>query len=296
MQKKILIFGPIANHKEDTIGKALETRLKSWGIKRVFTVTIDNATSNNNAILYLSKITNSWNGAIINGDHMHLGCSAHILNLIVTEGLKDYRESISKICNMVRYVRGSPARLQKFKSCAKIEKMSSNKLLCLDVPTRWNSTYLGCVWHGDRTGRTGHVVLYCVWKVRDRSVNCTVMRLVWLGQDETREANDNIPIANDMPVDNSEIDVESLFNFGYMKLVKETNGVDNKSEVDQYLMESYENPNDDNFDILCWWKIKSPKYKILSYLVRNILAILVSTIASESAFSTGGRIFYSYRS
>ncbi|KAK3204270.1 hypothetical protein Dsin_018316 [Dipteronia sinensis] len=34
------------------------------------------------------------------------------------------------------------ARLQKFKSCAEKEKISSNKLLCLDVPTRWNSTYL----------------------------------------------------------------------------------------------------------------------------------------------------------
>ncbi|KAK3221594.1 hypothetical protein Dsin_008619 [Dipteronia sinensis] len=32
LKKKILIFCPISNHKGDTIGKALETCLKSWGI------------------------------------------------------------------------------------------------------------------------------------------------------------------------------------------------------------------------------------------------------------------------
>lgn len=30
----------------------------------------------------------------------------------------------------------------KFKKCVEDEKLSSKKLLCLDVPTRWNSTYL----------------------------------------------------------------------------------------------------------------------------------------------------------
>ncbi|KAK1575591.1 hypothetical protein Q3G72_006747 [Acer saccharum] len=38
------------------------------------------------------------------------------------------------------------------------------------------------------------------------------------------EADDNIPITTDMPVDSGEIDVDSLFNSGYMKLVKETDG------------------------------------------------------------------------
>ena len=44
----------------------------------------------------------------------------------------------------------------------------------------------------DRTGRdgTGQVVLYCVWKAWDRTVDCTIMRLVWLGQDRTRGSND----------------------------------------------------------------------------------------------------------
>ena len=57
------------------------------------------------------------------------------------EGLKDYHKSIAKIRNVVRFVRFSPSRTQKFKAYIEREKISSNKLLCLDVVTRWNSTY-----------------------------------------------------------------------------------------------------------------------------------------------------------
>jgi hypothetical protein len=42
----------------------------------------------------------------------------------------------------VKYVKQTPKRLQKFKECVAIEKINSKVLLCLDVSTRWNSTYL----------------------------------------------------------------------------------------------------------------------------------------------------------
>ncbi|KAL5575147.1 hypothetical protein UlMin_016846 [Ulmus minor] len=73
---------------------------------------------------------------------MHLRCCAHIVNLIVSDGLKELGESISTIRNAVRYIQSSLARLQKFKLCAQKEKIDYNGLLVLDVPTRWNSTYL----------------------------------------------------------------------------------------------------------------------------------------------------------
>ncbi|KAI5316316.1 hypothetical protein L3X38_036023 [Prunus dulcis] len=45
-----------------------------------------------------------------------------------------------------------------------------------------------------------------------------------------------------------------------------------------------------DFDILSWWKTNGIKYPTLHDIARNILAIPVSTVASESAFSTSGRI------
>ena len=48
------------------------------------------------------------------------------------------------------------------------------------------------------------------------------------------------------------------------------------------------------FDILNWWKLKASKYYILSCMARDVQAILVSTVSSESAFSTWGRILDSF--
>ena len=42
----------------------------------------------------------------------------------------------------MRYVKSSPNRFEKFKACVEKEKIQSKSLLCLDVSTMWNSTYL----------------------------------------------------------------------------------------------------------------------------------------------------------
>ncbi|XP_019179247.1 PREDICTED: zinc finger BED domain-containing protein RICESLEEPER 2-like [Ipomoea nil] len=69
-------------------------------------------------------------------------CVAHIVNLAVNDALKESNQSICRVRGAVRYVRQSPSRLEKFKECIKLEKIQSKALLCLDVCTRWNSTYL----------------------------------------------------------------------------------------------------------------------------------------------------------
>lgn len=55
-------------------------------------------------------------------------------------------------------------------------------------------------------------------------------------------------------------------------------------------------PRKEEVDILQWWKISSSKYPVLSKMARDILAIPASTVPSESAFSTGGRVISDYRS
>ncbi|KAL9691511.1 hypothetical protein QQ045_011935 [Rhodiola kirilowii] len=44
------------------------------------------------------------------------------------------------------------------------------------------------------------------------------------------------------------------------------------------------------YNILEWWKKNSSMYPILSVMARDILSVPASTVASESAFSTGGRV------
>ncbi|KAG5553162.1 hypothetical protein RHGRI_011134 [Rhododendron griersonianum] len=67
-------------------------------------------------------------------------------------------------------------------------------------------------------------------------------------------------------------------------------------EVDKYLNDLYERKDIPDFDVLLWWKNNSNKYPILSQLAHDVLAMPVSTVASKSAFSTGGRVLDPFRS
>ncbi|KAJ0814661.1 putative ribonuclease H-like superfamily, hAT-like transposase, RNase-H [Helianthus annuus] len=112
------------------------------GLKNVLTVTVDNASSNDIAIQHLQKVFNHWECSVLKGEFLHMRCAAHILNLVVKDGLTTLSLPIKKIRALVKYVRSSPARLQKFLVCVEEEKIESKSLVCLDVGTRWNSTYL----------------------------------------------------------------------------------------------------------------------------------------------------------
>ncbi|XP_025661395.1 zinc finger BED domain-containing protein RICESLEEPER 2-like [Arachis hypogaea] len=142
LQKRILNFCLIENHKGETIGREIETCLREWGIEKVFTITLDNAFSNDGAITYLQRKLAARGGLVCGGKYLQMRCCAHVLNLIVNDGIKEQHASIESIRNAVRYVRSSPQRIKKFKECIEAELIESKSLVCLDVPTRWNSTYL----------------------------------------------------------------------------------------------------------------------------------------------------------
>jgi hypothetical protein len=72
---------------------------------------------------------------------MHVRCCAYILNLIVTEGLKEVDESIMKVRSVVKYVKSSPARFESFKTYLERENINFKGFLCLNISTRWNSTF-----------------------------------------------------------------------------------------------------------------------------------------------------------
>ncbi|XP_057734874.1 zinc finger BED domain-containing protein RICESLEEPER 3-like [Arachis stenosperma] len=71
-----------------------------------------------------------------------------------------------------------------------------------------------------------------------------------------------------------------------------------KSELEVYPDESAYIPegNSKSFSALEWWKNNSLKFKILSKMAADILAIPVSTVASESSFGARGRVIDEYRS
>jgi hypothetical protein len=73
------------------------------------------------------------------------------------------------------------------------------------------------------------------------------------------------------------------------------NFMDCKSEIEQYYLEDVESPST-TFDILNWWNVNLTKFLILSKLAWDVLAILVTTVASKLAFSTRGHVLDPFRS
>ncbi|XP_026400303.1 zinc finger BED domain-containing protein RICESLEEPER 2-like [Papaver somniferum] len=71
-------------------------------------------------------------------------------------------------------------------------------------------------------------------------------------------------------------------------------------ELDRYLKDVMDGKmrevdQDDDFDILSWWQANANMYKVLSYMARDILSMHVSSVSSESAFSTGKRVLAPWR-
>ncbi|CAN1301696.1 Putative AC9 transposase [Linum perenne] len=76
-------------------------------------------------------------------------------------------------------------------------------------------------------------------------------------------------------------------------------GDDPRAELVKYLAEAREVDSSDKkqrFDVLAYWKASALRFPILSEMARDVLAVPISSVASESAFSTGGRVLSNFRS
>ncbi|KAF7820633.1 zinc finger BED domain-containing protein RICESLEEPER 2-like [Senna tora] len=241
---------------------------------------VDNASSNDVAIAYLKRRINAWKESVLSCELLHMRCCAHILNLIVMDGLKEVHDSIVKIRNAVRFVRSSSSRLQKFKTWED-EKIQSQALVFLDVCTRYKIKYVEFAFARLYDTSTADAL--------SASVRDTLRRLfdhyrlpfgvseqnTNLASQTSQSRDDNVNVEN--------YDISTVF----VEEMSKEDQLESKTEVEIYLAEAREKVSD-KFDILNWWKVNSSKYPILALITRDVLAIPMSTVAFESAFSTGG--------
>ena len=90
---------------------------------------VDNATNNDSIIPLLQECLNDHSSIPCDGAHFHIRCAAHILNLIVEDGLKAINPAIKLVRDNVKYIDSSEARMNRFKDfVSQIEKPSSLKL------------------------------------------------------------------------------------------------------------------------------------------------------------------------
>ena len=91
-------------HNGVSLAEKILLLLKDWELdKKVMCLTLDNASSND---LCVNMLKNQLK-LLCDGDHSHVRSCAHILNLIVKDGLKDVDESVAKMRECVKYCKGS---------------------------------------------------------------------------------------------------------------------------------------------------------------------------------------------
>uniref|UniRef100_A0A803MR43 Transposase n=1 Tax=Chenopodium quinoa TaxID=63459 RepID=A0A803MR43_CHEQI len=310
LHKMILNFCPIYNHKGKAIAKGVEECLTSWGVdEKLFTITVDNASSNDVECSELRKMMQSKLSRIGNGDYMHMRCVAHIINLIVWDGSKKNKKSINKVRYVVRFVKSSQSRLKLFKDIAASGGIGEDDLRNYGAPLE-----------SDWKVVEGLVVFLREFKVLADVVSGSL----WMNSDDGDFRL--MAITMQKKFDKYWEDIEKMNVLIYMGTILDPKvkfvglklafvrmyPTPKDEELSQIvyrratsLFDDYRkmytpftphSEHDLKMDILTWWKMNAHTYPILAHLARDVLAMPISTVASESAFSVGGRHLDSFRS
>nr|KYP43119.1 Putative AC transposase [Cajanus cajan] len=419
------IYVPVP-HTSKVLANVLVQCLMDWNIDRnVSTLTVDNCTTND---VMVERILDNIlpKSLILGGQLFHMRCCAHILNLIVKDGLSIISGAIEKIRESVHFWTATPKREEKFiETCGQMSIPFSKKLV-LDCKTRWNSTFLMLQvaiqykivfdrleqrdnqykvlpsendWNmasdicqklelfydvtllfSGTLYPTANILFPKVCEIKlalvdwlscpssiihlmassmmakfdkhwgvingvmvvgtlldprykidlldyffpqiyghDSDVEIEKVKTIFQNYNDSNCATSKgasqglgIPgfhvkgkelIPSSLNSNPNQVDVSSLgrkeawrSNFEKHKSAKRNDTSNLKLEFDRYLEEATLPDSDEKFHILVWWKAKGLKYPTLQMIARDFLAIPISTIASESSFSTGGWFLTPHRS
>ncbi|KAL9676029.1 hypothetical protein QQ045_004241 [Rhodiola kirilowii] len=102
----------------------------------------------------------------------------------------------------------------------------------------------------------------------------------------------NMPVASDAfePEIDVNIPVVPSASMAKLKRARVSNS-GASTDLQMYLdLDTLDMDEKGNFNVLEWWKANSSMYPVLSLMARDLLSIPTSTVASEAAFSAGGRV------
>lgn len=397
-----------APHNAEVIAEQLHESLVEWNLdEKLMSVTVDNCKTNDKAIdLLVDKIEPSK--LLLQGTMLHMRCCAHILNLIVKDGLDAMKSAIENIRESVAYWTATPKRVEKFEEIATFKKVKITKNLRLDCKTRWNACFIML-----EVALPYRVVFEIAKQVDQQYVNLPTpeewdfateivekLRLfyeitrIFSGQDYLTAdsyfpklceikmkirnwAASSDPVIMEMSRSMSEkydkywMDIQGFMGiatildtrykkqmlmacFSMLRDIDDISSYEVTEKVDgvvanlHRLLEEYEVESDEyqsvedcslstmqspaimtffhdivsqerpaaarlqgeieqylndalvtyteKFNVLDWWKVAGTRYPTLRKVAKDVFAIPVTTVASESAFSTSGRIVNEHRS
>ncbi|XP_019172463.1 PREDICTED: zinc finger BED domain-containing protein RICESLEEPER 2-like [Ipomoea nil] len=311
LKSKILAFEKMPPpHTGFELTQKIYEILKDWGIeKKVFSLTLDNASNNDSMQDKLKDQLTMHDSLLCEGEFFHIRCSTHILNLIVQEGLKVANQSMHKIRESVKYVKSTESRMQNFKSVWL-------KLLAL-IPQ------LAYVWKIERLLKAGlsdedtlmsgmckkmlekfdkywseYSVVLAFGDILDPRFKLKVLEKLYAKiETDPTKCKEKIELLKTK--------LHKLYD-QYASVIGSSSSQLRSSNVTHSKVESQKvvTTLGKKMDILdVTDEVVTPveiseldRYPILSRMARDLLAIPITIVASESAFSIGARVLTKYRS
>jgi hypothetical protein len=126
MQKRIICLPFVkGQHKGIVLASEFIKGIMSWNLeKRLFALTLDNASNNNKCVISvvkeLNKLAKLQNSPplICGGIFFHVTCLCHILNLVAQNGLKVIGSTVKNIRVIIVILKNSPLQWEEFQKCA----------------------------------------------------------------------------------------------------------------------------------------------------------------------------------
>ncbi|XP_071916216.1 zinc finger BED domain-containing protein RICESLEEPER 2-like [Coffea arabica] len=142
LKKRVLNFVHIPPPRRGVeIAAAIFKCAKEWEIDhKIHTISVDNASNNDVAIRLLKDDFSRSKKLLCGGKLFHVRCCAHILNLVVQDGLSKIVDITNNIRESVEFVNRSKGRALLFAEIAQQLRIPGKKLL-YDCRTRWNATF-----------------------------------------------------------------------------------------------------------------------------------------------------------
>ncbi|KAL9688758.1 hypothetical protein QQ045_033182 [Rhodiola kirilowii] len=336
-------------HNGPAVCEVLNQCLMDWNLtNKLATVTADNASYNDAAVKNLKEVLSFQRKLPFDGKFFHVRCCAHIVNILVQDGLLEIGDIIHNVRETVKHIDKSSQRIKIFGDVVKSWRLSGKKLI-LDCPTRWNSTYQEELEDKSKS-RDAYIrdmankmkakfdkywgsnnILISIAAVLDprnklqavrilsKSLcNCDLQAHEYVSKvrDTLYELyNEYVELHTNVNSESHGVgsrddgsgpsNVTNMVGKGISRMRRKLDdlirGSDaseySKSELDTYLEDGVVRVEDVDgyFDPLDWWKGNSSKFRVLSRLACDILAIPITSVASEAAFSAGGRVIDNYR-
>jgi len=139
MEKRIIGLTLIeSSHTGENIVECIIKVIEEFELsEKIFSITLDNASANTSAMNVLKPLLSTYAPSFL----MHQRCTCHIINLIVKSGLKRLKPYLQTIREAISFLNSSNVRIAAWKNYCRAAGERPRKF-GLDMPIRWNSTYL----------------------------------------------------------------------------------------------------------------------------------------------------------